>query len=366
MTVTINELCNHLEAFAPLALQESYDNCGLLVGDRNQLINGVTICLDITEAVVDEAIRDKSNVIVAHHPLIFSGIKRINPNNEQGRCIIKAIKNDIAIYAAHTNMDNVSAGVNAMIAEKLQLKNTKILLPKAGTVLKLVTFVPKDKANDLREALFAAGAGNIGNYSGCSFNSLGEGTFQAEEGSNPYVGEINEPHTEQEMRMEMVLPYYAKTKVLQALLKNHPYEEVAYDLLSLSNTNSTIGSGLIGELELEMAEVPFLTSVKNAFQCQSIRHTKFLDKKVSKVAVCGGSGSFLLSEAMAQGADVFISSDFKYHQFFEAENRIIIADIGHFESEQYTMELFYELITKKFTTFAIRLTKINTNPINYL
>jgi dinuclear metal center YbgI/SA1388 family protein len=363
---TLKDICNLLESIAPLSLQENYDNCGLLIGDKNKKIKSVLISLDVTEAVVDEAIKDGCDVIIAHHPLVFSGIKKINPDTEQGRCIIKAVKNDIAIYAGHTNFDNIENGVNAVIASKIGLLHTKILQPKKNTLKKMITFVPKSNADQLRNHLFDAGAGNVGNYSRCSFNSMGEGTFEAGLGATPFVGEVNKIHFEAETRIEVVFPSFLQQKIISALLKNHPYEEVAYDILSLDNANPAIGAGIIGMLAEETDALAFLTVLKATFGAKGMRYTALPDKKIKKIAVCGGSGSFLLGEAIRQGADLFISSDFKYHQFFEAEKLIVIADIGHYESEQYTKQLFYDLITKNFTTFAVRLTKINTNPINYL
>lgn len=362
----LKEITSHLESIAPLAYQESYDNAGLICGNQDMDITGAVICLDSTEAVIDEAIANKCNLIIAHHPIVFSGLKKFTGKNYVERIIIKAIQNNIAIYAAHTNLDNVFNGVNAKIAEKLGLVNCSILAPQNNTLKKLLTFCPDDKASAVRKALFEAGAGAIGNYDECSFNTNGIGTFRAGEGTNPYVGEKGKQHQEKETKIEVIYPAYLESKLLKALFLSHPYEEVAYDLIPLSNANNRVGAGLVGELAREMDETVFLNHLKKTMKAEGIRYTALRGKKVKKVAVCGGSGSFLLGNAKSSGADVFVTADFKHHQFFDAENQLIIADIGHYESEQYTMELFYEILSRKFTTFALHLSKINTNPINYL
>ena len=362
----LREITSHLESIAPLAYQESYDNSGLICGNHDMDITGAVICLDSTEAVIDEAIANKCNLVIAHHPIVFSGIKKFNGKNYVERIIIKAIQNNIAIYAAHTNLDNVFNGVNAKIAEKIGLANCSILLPQHNTIKKLVTLCPDDKAENVRSALFEAGAGSIGNYDECSFNTNGIGTFRAGENTNPYVGEKGKRHQEKETKIEVIYPGYLESKLLKALFLSHPYEEVPYDLIQLSNADNTVGAGMIGNLADDMDEMVFLNHLKSTMKADGIRYTALKGKKVNRVAICGGSGSFLLKNAINAGADVFVTADFKYHQFFDAENQIIIADIGHYESEQYTMELFYDLLSRKFTTFALHLSKINTNPINYL
>lgn len=362
----VKEITDYLETIAPLAYQESYDNAGLICGSHSMEVTAALICLDSTEAVIDEAIKTGCNMVIAHHPIVFSGLKKINGKNYVERVIIKAIQNNIAIYAAHTNLDNVHNGVNAKIAEKLGLVNCKILAPQKGLLKRLITFAPKDKAEDIRKALFLAGAGNIGNYDECSFNSEGTGTFRAGEDTDPYVGEQGKQHQEKETKIETIFPAYLESKIIGALIKVHPYEEVAYDLIPLTNMHERVGAGMIGELPSEMDEMIFLKQLKQVMKADGIRYTALRDKKIKKVAVCGGSGSFLLQNAIQKNADVFVTSDFKYHQFFDAENGIVIADIGHYESEQFTMELFYDLLKEKFNTFAIHLSKINTNPINYL
>jgi dinuclear metal center YbgI/SA1388 family protein len=362
----IKEITDYIELHAPLSLQESYDNAGLIIGDKNSETTGVLICIDITEEVLNEAIQKKCNLIISHHPLIFKGIKKINGNNFTEKLIIKAIKNDIAIYAAHTNLDNIIKGVNSIIADKLGLKNIKILSPKNGLLKKLITFCPVKHLEILRTALFEAGAGHIGNYDSCSFNAVGKGTFRALENANPFVGELNQLHTEEEIKIETIFPSYLENKIIKALLASHPYEEVAYDIISLENEASNIGSGVIGELENEENTEDFLLKVKNITKTNCIRHSKIINNKIKKIALCGGSGSFLIKDAIASGADILITGDIKYHDFFEADNKIILADIGHYESEQFTKDLLSALLIKKFPNFAVFISDINTNPIFYV
>ncbi len=362
---TIKDITNFLESFAPLGLQESYDNAGLITGDINSEITTILVTLDVTEKVVEEAIQKKAQLIVAHHPIIFSGLKKITGKNYVERTIIKAIKNDIAIYAAHTNLDSVEGGVNRKICDKIGLENCKILQPAGGQLKKLVTFIPVENADQVREAVFNADAGNIGNYDSCGFVVEGMGSFRGNENSNPFVGKKGEIHAEKEVRFETIFPGYLQGKIIEALLKSHPYEEVAYDIYPLENKFEKIGMGMVGKFLEPITETQFLDQLKQTFNTGVIKHTTLTGKSVGKVAVCGGSGSFLLNAAIAAGADFFVSGDFKYHQFFDAENKIVIADIGHFESEQFTKELFYELLTKKFPTFAIHLSEVGTNPVFY-
>ncbi len=357
---------NHLEEIAPLSYQESYDNAGLIVGDPDKGIKSALISLDCTEAVVEEAVTNGIDIIISHHPIVFKGLKKFNGKNYVERVVIKAIKNDIALYAIHTNLDHISTGVSKKICDKLNLINTKVLDPKGGLLKKMVVFVPFTHKEAVKDALFAAGAGNIGNYSECSFELDGRGGFKANEDADPFVGDKNQRHTEDEVRLEVIYQGNKERKLIATLLKVHPYEEVAYDIYSLSNNYSEVGAGMIGELENPMQENEFLQLLKKNMKADVIRHTELLGKPIKKVAVCGGAGSFLLNQAIAAGADIFISADFKYHEFFDAEGKIIIADIGHFESEQFTQELLLEIIQKKFPNFALRLTVQNTNPIKYL
>lgn len=358
-------ILQEIEKFAPLAYQESYDNCGLLTGNKELEITGAILCLDCTEAVVEEAIKKKCNLIIAHHPIIFGGLKKLNGNNYVERTVIKAIQNNIAIYACHTNLDNVKLGVNKKIANKLGLINTHILAPKKSLLKKLVTFVPATHLGQVQNSLFNAGAGNIGNYDSCSFVLEGTGSFRGNENSKPFIGEKGKLSLEKETRLELIFETINESQIISALKQNHPYEEVAYDIYQLENTYQNIGSGMVGELEKPVSEIEFLERLKSVFMLKLIKHTPLLNKSIKKVALCGGSGSFLLKNAINSKSDIYISSDFKYHEFFEAENQILIADIGHYESEQFTPEIFYEIISNKFPTFASYLTETNTNPVNY-
>lgn len=361
----IRDVISEIEQFAPPAYQESYDNSGLLVGNKNEKVTGALLSVDCTEDVIDEAIKLKCNLIVAHHPIIFGGLKRLTGANYVERTVIKAIQNNIAIYACHTNLDNVKHGVNAKIAEKLGLTNLKILSPKKQLLKKLVTYVPATHLEKVRESLFEAGAGNIGNYDKCSFNISGTGTFRGNENSNPFIGEKGKISFENETRVEVIFEAINESRILKNLLSNHPYEEVAFDVYPLENTYQNVGSGMTGEFEKALSETEFLNLLKKAFGLKLLKHTPLLNKPIKKVAFCGGSGAFLIKNAINSGSDAYVSGDIKYHEFFDAESRILIADTGHFENEQFTPEIFYELIQKKFTTFATYLSKVNTNPVNY-
>jgi len=363
---TISHIIHEIEEFAPPIYQEPYDNARLITGNKDWDCTGALLSLDCTEAIVDEAIEKGCNLIVAHHPIVFTGLKSLTGKNYVERTVIKAIKNDIALYASHTNLDNMWHGVNKKIAEKIGLKNTRVLKPKQQTLSQLQTFVPVEHADTVRKALFAAGAGEIGNYSSCSFNSEGNGTFLGNDEAQPTYGKKGSLQTERETKIEVILPVHLQQSVVAALKKAHPYEEVAYYVVPLNNVNQEIGSGLIGELEQPMHEQAFLQHIKTVFNCDCLRHTQLLNKQVNTVAVCGGVGSFLLPNAIAKNADVYVSADFKYHEFFDADGNIVIADIGHFESEQFTPEIFHEIITKKYGNFAVHFSELKTNPIKTL
>ena len=362
----INEITNYLESLAPIYLQEDYDNSGLITGNKYWKVSNILVCLDCTEKVVEEAIAKSCNLIVTHHPIVFSGLKSIVGKNYVEQTIIKAIKNDIAIYAIHTNLDNIKDGVNAVIAKKIGLEKTKILRPKKDFIRKLIFYCPVSDARRLKNLLWEAGAGNIGNYSHCSFSSTGQGTFMGNNESKPYLGQKNVLNSEKEEKIEMLLPSYLQNKILNTLFSNHPFEEVAYEIHLLENLNQDIGSGMFGKLKTPMKSNDFLKYLKKVMQTDCIRYTNLNKKHIETVAVCGGSGSFLLDDAKRMKADIFITADFKYHEFFNAENDIIIADIGHYESEQFTKDLLCDILNKKFTKFATHLSSINTNPINYM
>lgn len=361
----IAEIIQFLESIAPPALQETYDNAGLITGSLQWECKGIIVSLDATEEVILEAKAKGANLVVAHHPIVFSGLKKITGKTYVERAIIRSIKEDIAIYAIHTNLDNVLAGVNGKIAEKMGLTNCSILQPKSDQLKKLYTFVPIAHAEAVRAALFAAGAGQIGNYSECSFNTAGLGTFKAGEGSSPFVGELGERHVEEELKLELIYPAWLEKSLVNALIKAHPYEEVAYDLVALDNSLNQVGAGLIGELPAAKSTADFLQLLKNQFNLKVIRHTDWDEKPIKKVAICGGAGSFLTKAAIAAGADAFVTGDVKYHEFFDAENKLLLADIGHWESEQYTIELLADHLSGKFPTFAVLKTGVKTNPVVY-
>ncbi|MBK5208062.1 MAG: Nif3-like dinuclear metal center hexameric protein [Flavobacteriaceae bacterium] len=362
----IKDIAACIEEIAPLNYAEDFDNVGLLVGDFNTEVTGVLVTLDTLETVVDEAIATNCNLIVSFHPILFSGLKKLNGKNYVERAVIKAIKNNISIYAMHTALDNSIEGVNAKICEMLGLKNKKILIPQKNTLKKLLTYAPIAAAEKVRQALFNAGAGNVGNYDNCSFNTEGFGTFRGNENSNPFVGEKGKLHTENETLIGVVFEKHKERNVVSALFKSHPYEEVAYEIVSLENENQEIGLGMIGELKEEKSEIDFLTFLKNTMHAKGIRHSELLGKSIKKVAVLGGSGSFAIEKAIEAGADIYVTADIKYHEFYKAENKLVIADIGHYESEQFTKNLLVDILTKKFPNFAIILSQKNTNPIYYL
>lgn len=361
----ISEIISYLEDFAHPSLQEAYDNAGLLTGSKSWNCTGILISLDATEEVIQEAKSKGCNMVIAHHPIIFNGLKRITGETYVEKAIITSIKNDIAIYAIHTNLDHVLQGVNGKMSEKMGLINCRILKSRKSLLKKLFTFVPVAHAEAIRTSIFNAGGGEIGNYSECSFNVSGTGTFKAEENTNPFVGERGNRHEEAEVKIEVIFPLWKENAVISALKSAHPYEEVAYDIVQLDNEFQMVGSGVIGELENAVSEKAFLLMLKAKFNLQVVRHTSFLNKPIKKVAICGGAGSFLTKPAIAEGADVFVTADVKYHEFFDAENRLLLADIGHWESEQFTIDLLAEELSRKFPTFAVLKTGVKTNPVVY-
>ena len=361
----VKDIVRHLESIAPPALQESYDNASLITGAHDWDVTGVLITLDCIEAVVDEAIAENCNLIVAHHPIVFRGLKQLNGKNYVERTVIKALKHDIAIYAIHTNLDNVHTGVNRKIAEKLSLKNLKVLAPKKGTLQKMVTFIPVEDTEEVMEAVHKAGAGNIGNYTDCSFQITGKGFFRPNDEADPAIGEAGHLEVVEENRVEVLYPSHMQGKILSTLKQVHPYDEVAYYITTLENSNQEVGSGMIGELALPMTASEFLYYLKDRMELNTIRYTEKTEPTIKKVAVCGGAGSFLLGKAKSSGADVFVTADFKYHEFFDGEGKIMIADIGHYESEIFTKDLLHSFLTEKFPNIASYLSRVDTNPVKY-
>ncbi|KAA0989323.1 Nif3-like dinuclear metal center hexameric protein [Dyadobacter aurulentus] len=360
----IKEIIRELEYLAPLAYQEGYDNAGLLVGSPHLPVTGVLVTLDVTEQVVEEAIERNCNLIVAHHPIVFKGLKKLNGNNYVERTVIKAIKNDIAIYATHTNLDHVPQGVNWQIAEMLGLINVRVLSPKPQVLTKLTFFSPVANTQEILVALFAAGAGRIGQYENCSFRTKGTGSFMPNQDANPVIGQKGAQEEVAEHRAEVMFPSYLQSKIISVLRQTHPYEEIAYYLTALENENQEVGAGAVGDLEVEIPVNEFLTQLRSKMHLKIIKHTEPAET-VKKVAVCGGAGSFLLKDAIRAGADVFVTSDYKYHEFFDAEGQIMICDIGHYESEVFTKNLLYKYLSGKFSNFALCLSEVNTNPVRY-
>ncbi|HUX54631.1 MAG TPA: Nif3-like dinuclear metal center hexameric protein [Williamwhitmania sp.] len=363
---TVAELASCIEEFAPLRLQESYDNSGLQVGSRSMVVNSVLLTVDITLEVIEEAIAKKVNMIIAHHPVIFTGLKRIAGDSEVEKIVYKAVKHDIALYASHTNLDSTAGGVSHKMAEKLGLTEISVLEPAESKLVKIVVYVPVIFVEKVRAAMFEAGAGSIGNYDSCSFTSHGEGTFRAGENANPFVGNVGQRHVEQEVRLELVCPEYQVQNVIAAMLGVHPYEEVAYDIYSLENKNTRVGLGVVGSLPQAIPPAEFLQLVKKVFGAECLRYTSPVKSSVQRVALCGGSGFSLLPKAIAAKADAYITADVKYHNFFDAKGKLLLVDIGHFESEQFSLEIISSLLKKKFANFAVYIAEKNSNPINYL
>ncbi|MDR2835314.1 MAG: Nif3-like dinuclear metal center hexameric protein [Bacteroidales bacterium] len=360
----IKEIIEELNNFAPLELQEDYDNSGLNVGNPENEISGILISLDITPEIINEAIENNCNLIISHHPLIFKGIKKITGKNDVEKSIIKAIKNDISIYCGHTNFDNHYLGVNNKIAEKLNLNNLQILDNKENIYRKISVYIPFESVEKVKNAMFETGAGKLGNYDCCSYDTIGLGSFRANEKSNPYIGEKNQIHFEKETKIEMIYPKYLENKIVSAMLSAHPYEEVAYNLINNEMKNKFSGAGIIGSFEEEITEIQLFEKLKSKFEISNIRHTKLLNKKIGKIAICGGSGAFLINNAIQAKVQAYITADLKYHDFFLAENKILLIDIGHYESEQFTKEIFFDIIHKKNVNFAVKISQKNTNPIN--
>lgn len=363
---TVKDIAAIIEGIAPRDYQESYDNAGLCIGSPLMEVTGVLVCLDVSESIVEEAISLGANMVVSHHPVIFSGLKSITGKNAVERIVLKAIKYGIALYAAHTNLDSVWGGVNDRLSNVLGLKNRRILSPVKGQLVKLVTFVPTEQAEQVRAAIFEAGAGTIGEYDCCSYNVSGQGSFRALEDANPFVGKVGKMHIEPEVRVEVICPRNLVRRAVDALLDAHPYEEPAYDIIPLENEYSKVGLGMIGELSEMMDEARFLGYVKDTLGCQTVRHSNLLNKPIRRVAVCGGSGASFTKLAISQHADAYITGDVKYHDFVDAQGNILLVDAGHFETERFTIDIFYDMITKKIVNFAVYKTKYTDNPVNYL
>lgn len=366
--IKVNDVLNILNEYAPFIYQEEYDNSGFQIGNRAHEVQKILLCLDLTMDVVEEAIQHGFDLIISHHPLFFKAIQQIDISSAEGEIIQKLLESKISVISVHTNYDNIQKGTNKALASKLGLKDTKILRPKKDCLRKLVTFCPIDYSEKVRLALFQAGGGYIGNYDSCSFNSDGYGTFRAQEGSHPFVGEINQIHKESETRIEMIFPVHLTDVMIQSLLEVHPYEEVAYDIIPLENSYASIGEGVIGNLPKKLAVIEFLEFVKSTLGCKYVRYNQLPDNMmIERVAACGGSGSFLIQEAAKLNADAFISADFKYHDFLNPLTKhLLIIDAGHYETEIGGLNLLKEFLLQKFPNFAVQITCKGVNPVNYL
>jgi len=365
MDVRVSDILRMLAEAAPWELQEVYDNSGLLIGDPDMKVGKILVAIDVNEEVVSEALQKGCNLIISHHPLIFKGLKRISSGTGTERSVILAIRHGLAIASYHTNIDNIETGVNGVIAQKFGLLDTRVLLPRIATMRKLVVFCPVSHVENVRLAMFDAGAGHIGEYDSCSFNSEGFGTFRAGDGANPFAGQIGVLHQEPEIRIETIVPAFRLSQAIKSMIAAHPYEEVAYDVYPLENQISTIGSGMIGRLPQPLEEGDFLLLCREVFGTACLRHNRFTDKRIVKVAVCGGSGAFLIGDAASQFADAFVTADIKYHDFFDAPENLLVVDAGHYETEQYTKELIRDIIVKKIPTFAPLISEVKTNPVHY-
>lgn len=366
----IKEIIDAIESIAPLPLQEEWDNCGVQVGPTDNECTGVMVCVDCTPVVVEEAIAMNCNLIVSHHPLIFGGIKQLTGKTEAERCVINAVTAGLTIYSSHTALDNSPNGISHRMASLLGLEDVDVLVPREADQLKLVAYVPVSKLDDVRLALFDAGAGAIGNYDFCSFATDGRGSFRALDGANPYVGEVSQLHFEDESRLEVLLPRWKRRDVELALRQVHPYEEPAYEFSEVVAASRPAGSGCVGHLPQPMTVAQLALFAKERFGCQAVRlscyHGDPMVHTVRRVAVCGGAGGSFIGAVKRSGADAYITADLRYHDFVDYGKRLALIDVGHFNSEQCAKEIFYQLICEKFPNFAVHTSKNEKNPIQYL
>ncbi|WP_371370673.1 Nif3-like dinuclear metal center hexameric protein [Sporomusa aerivorans] len=348
MSVKCRDIIAEVEQLAPKHFAESWDNVGLLIGRPDQDIHKVLVTLDVDTAVVEEAIAVQADMIVAHHPLLFKGLTRIRTDSPQGNMLASLIKKDVAVYAAHTNLDSAPGGVNDVLARKLNLRNVVPLTTVYQEKLhKLVVFVPVSHVETVRAAMTAAGAGHIGNYSHCTFQTQGVGTFLPLAGTSPYIGEQNKLEYVEEYRLETIIPLSIRSQVVSAMLAAHPYEEVAYDDYLLQNTGPGSGLGRVGELSQPLTLADFINQIKSALCIQSLKAAGPTKTFIQKVAVCGGSGASLIKNAITAGADVLVTGDVKYHEAQEAiAAGLNIIDAGHFATEQPVVECLVEYLNQ--------------------
>lgn len=363
----IKEIIHHLQELAPLARQEDYDNSGLQVGRVDVDCSGALVCVDVTPAVVNEAIALGCNLIISHHPLIFKPLKHITGSSLTEQSVMIALSNNVTVYSAHTCLDNAPKGVSWKMAHMLGLEQVSVLQPQTNRMLKLSVFVPPTHADKLCESLFEAGAGHIGSYEHCVFRSQGCGSWRPLDGADPCIGTVGEVSSQPEVRLDMMLPVWKREAVEQALLAVHPYERPAYEFVAVRNSEPDAGSGAIGVLPEPMTAAQLALKIKDTFGSPVIRCSLMApESMVQKVALCGGSGASLISHAIAAGADVYLTSDTKYHDFVDYGKRILLVDIGHHESEQCTKSIFYHLIREIFPNFAVRYSQQDINPIKYM
>ena len=342
----IEELTTFIEDKFPLSQQESYDNCGLIVGDPKKTVKKVLLALDCTEQVIKEAKLKKADVIITHHPLMFSSINKLTANDYEGSLIIKLIKSDIALYAVHTNLDNSINGINKYLALKLGLKNLQILVGKEKTFKKIITFVPKAYSQKVITALSAAKAGNIGLYSHCAFVTEGSGCFKPEKGAKPFLGELSKINQVEEVKLEMVFASENQKMIENSLKKAHPYEQPAFDIIELANPNPDIGAGIYGDLPAQINTAEFLKLVKTKLNLSYIRQSNSAKKFISKVAICSGAGFFVFEQAKRLNVDALVTSEIKHHEFLAAENNILLCDIDHHEGEIAAVNILDQILQK--------------------
>jgi len=357
----IKEVISFLENKFPLSWQEDFDNSGIQCGDKERDITGVVVCFDMSEVVIEEAISKGANMVVSHHPIIYRDvIKRIEPTNRVGKILCKALENKILLYSMHTNIDSGKAGGNSLFAQKLELQKLSVLSPKENEFCKLVVFVPSENSVFLRDALFKAGCGNIGNYSHCSFSCEGIGSFKPLADANPHIGQHNRIERVEEERIEMIFSKIKKRQIVEALYQHHPYEEPAFDIFALENTNKDIGLGRVGFLPQPMVAADFIHYVKQKLNVELVRFSGNSKAEISKVAVCGGGGASHIKDALTAGADAYITGDLKYHDFFIPENKMLLVDIGHFEGEHFIREIITSLLKEKFKNFSTYFTEVES------
>lgn len=356
-----------IEKKYPLNLAYDWDNVGLLVGDNDQEINKIMVCLEANEKVINEAIENDIDLIITHHPFIFSKIKKVTTSDLKGNLIHKLIKNNISIYSMHTNFDIAFDGLNDYFAEMLELDNIKILdKTNSENLYKLAVYVPKTHLDNVRTALGNSGAGHLGNYKECSFSSEGEGRFKPCDGANPYIGETNTLESVHEVKIETIVPQKILDKVISAMIKSHPYEEVAYDLYKLENKGDSVGLGRYGKLRTQMTFKELGLILKEKLDIKHLRVVGDLEEKVSKVAIVTGSGADMVKKAFKCGCDVLITGDMKYH---DAQDTLDIGmkviDCGHFDTEKVFADIMFEYINKEFDIEVIK-SNINLNPFKII